>query len=109
MDRLTALEAIQQKRSLARRLLREFDLPDVEATEPWAKTVVSGRFCESLLAAADEPAMRALVEERAQLVRTLAGDGAMRTAANPRLQSRDQHLVQAAGPLDARSFVEAIT
>ena len=109
VDRLTALEATEQKRSLARWLLREFDLPDLEATEPWAKTVVSGPFCESLLAAADEPAMRALVEERAQLVRTLAGNGAARTAANPRLQSREQHLVQAARPLNARSFVEAIT
>ena len=109
VERLTALEATEQKRSLARRLLREFDLPDVEATEPWAKTVVSGQFLESLLAAADEPAMRALVAERAQLVRTLTGDGATRTAATPRLQSREQHLVQAAAPLNARSFVEAIT
>ena len=41
--------------------------------EPWTKTVVSEQFVASLLAAADEPAMRALVEERANLVRTLAG------------------------------------
>ena len=65
-------------------------------------------FLESLLAAADEPAMRVLVEERARLVRTFAGDGA-RAPASPRLQSREQHLVQAVRRLDARSFVEAIT
>ena len=52
---------------------REFDLPDPEAADPWAKTVVGERFLESLLAAPDEQAMRALVEERARLVRTLAG------------------------------------
>ena len=101
MDRLTALESIQQKRSVARRLLREFDLPDVEATEPWAKTVVSEHFLESLLAAADEPAMRALVEERARLVRMLPATAPARPV-KPRLQSRDQHLVQAAGPWTRR-------
>lgn len=103
VERLTVLEAIHEKRRLARRLLGEFDLPDMEATEPRAKTIVSGRFLESLLAAADEPAMRALVKERAQLVRALAGDGGARP------QSRDQQLACAAGAPDSKSFVEAIT
>ena len=76
VDRLTALEATEQKRTCARRLLREFDLPDVDATEPWAKTDRQRAVLRIALAAADEPAMRALVEERARLVRTLAGDGA---------------------------------
>ena len=53
--------------------------------------------------------MRALVEERARLVRALAGDDVAARHGQPRPQSRDQHLVPAAGPLDARSFVEAIT
>jgi hypothetical protein len=90
-------------------LLREFDLPDVEATEAWAKTVISGPFLESLLAAPDEQAMRSLVEERARLVRTLAGGDAAHGRSEARPQSRDQHLVYAASPLNTKSFVEAIT
>ena len=109
VDRLTALEAVRQKRDLARRLLLEFELPDPETADPSARVVVSGRFLESLLAAPDEQAMRCLVEERAQLVRAIAGRDAARTAANARPQSRDQSLVYAAGELDATSFVEAIT
>ena len=48
VERLAALEAAEQKHRVARRLLREFDLPDPEAAEPWAKTVVSRQFLESL-------------------------------------------------------------
>jgi hypothetical protein len=109
VDRLTTLEGIHRKRNLAKRLLCEFDLPDAETNEPWAKTIVTEQFMESLLAATDEPAMRTLVEERARLVRTLTGGDAARISANTRPQSRDQHLVYAAGPLDGKSFVEAIT
>ena len=64
VERLTALEAAQQKRRLANRLFCEFHLPDPEAAEPWAKAVVSRPFLELLMAASDEPAMRVLVEER---------------------------------------------
>ena len=53
--------------------------------------------------------MRCLVEERARLVRALAGGDAPRAPAEARPQSRDQHLVYAAGDLNAKSFVEAIT
>ena len=109
VDRLTALEAVHRRRDAARRLLREFELPDPEAAAPWARTVVSQQFVESLLAAADEQAMRALVEERARLVRTLVGNDAMQDLAEVRPQSRDQHQVYAAGAPSAKSFVEAIT
>jgi hypothetical protein len=108
VDRLTALEAVRQKRTLAARLLREFELPDPESADPWAQAVLSGRFLESLLAAPDEQAMRCLVEERAELVRAIAGRDLSR-AADARPQSRDQSLVYAAGELDVKSFVEAIT
>ncbi len=109
VERFAALEAAHQKRSVVRRLLGEFNLPDPEVNEPWTRTIVSEQFVESLLAAPDEPAMRALVEERAKLVRTLASKAMLRSLAEARPQSRDQHLVYAAGPLDAKSFVEAIT
>jgi len=108
IDRLRAQEAIHHRRSMAWRLLAEFELPDPDAGEPWAKTVVSERFIETLLAATDEQAMRSLVEERARLVRALAG-GATRVVAQARPESRDQYLVHAAGALSTKSFVEAIT
>jgi hypothetical protein len=109
VERLTTLEEVHQKRGMARRLLREFDLPEMEATEPWAKAIVSQQFVESLLAAPDQQAMRAMVEERAQLVRTLAGEGAARSLTIARPQSRDQHSVCAPAVLNGKSFVEAIT
>ncbi|MEN6405518.1 MAG: hypothetical protein ABFC77_03505 [Thermoguttaceae bacterium] len=101
VERLTALESDHRRRATALRLLREFELPAPEATDARARTVVSGRFFESLLAAPDEAAMRALVEERARLVRALRSDAAARP------ESRDQHGVYA--PMSAVSFVRAIT
>jgi hypothetical protein len=103
VERLTELETAHQKRDAARRLLREFDLPDPETDDPWAKTVCGGLFFEMLLGAPDEPAMRELVEERARLVQRLS------RGAESRPQSRDQHRVYGVEPTDARSFVEAIT
>jgi hypothetical protein len=105
VERLTALEAGHRKRGVARRLLREFGLPDPETAEPLAEAVCSARFLDSLLAAPDERAMRELVEERSRLVRTLAG----REGAASRPQSRDQHVVYGAPAADAKSFVDAIT
>ena len=107
VERLTALETAHQKRDAARRLLREFDLPDPETGDPWAKTISGGLFLDLLLGAADEGAMREMVEERARLVRRLSGGE--RNAGDSRPQSRDQHLVYGTTPLDAKSFVEAIT
>ena len=97
VERLTALEAAEQKRGAGAAAAPRVRPARPEAAEPWAKTVVSERFLESLLAAADEQAMRALVEERARLVRTLvrrpAGAAPRRTAAAvarsaPRLRRR---------------------
>ncbi len=102
VERLTVIEAFHRKCDAARRLLREFDLPDAETDDPRAKAICGERFLESLVAASDERAMRELVEERARLVRALAG-------AESRPRSVDQHLLHDIRPLDAKSFVEAIT
>jgi hypothetical protein len=107
VERLTALETAREKRDTARRLLREFALPDPETDDPWAKTISGGLFFDLLVGAADEPAMRGLVEERARLVQRLSGGQSASSDARP--QSRDQHLVYGATPSDAKSFVEAIT
>ena len=108
VERLTESETAHQKRDAARRLLREFDLPDPETGDPWAKTISGGLFLDLLLGASDERAMRQMVEERARLVRRLSG-GQAADGADSRPQSRDQHLVYGVKPLDAKSFVEAIT
>jgi hypothetical protein len=106
VERLTAVEATRQKQETMHRLLREFHLPAPDADEPQARSITSRQFVESLLAAADERAMRVLVEERARLVRSLGG--AADTAAGKPL-SRDQYLVETPGRLDAKAFAEAIT
>ena len=105
VDRLAVRETAAQKWAVARRLLREFHLPDPESADPQRQSIVSAHFMESLAAAADEPAMRALVEERAQLVQSLRGG-----AASPgKPLSRDQGLLYGPRPLDAKAFVDAIT
>jgi len=104
--RLQQREAVHRRHAVARRLLREFDLP--EAGDPQAGVIVSDRFFDSLLAAKDEQAMRHLVEERAALVRGLCGAKTPAAMGRGPL-SRSQHLVDAALRLDTRAFVEAIT
>jgi hypothetical protein len=109
VERLKAQEALHQKWQAVRRLLREFHLPEPEATDPWARSITSPRLLESLLAEADEQAMREIVEERARLVRTLGGGETLGGGGNGRPLSRDQHLVDVVKPLDSKAFVEAIT
>ena len=83
-------------------------MPEADAADPRAAAVTSPRFIESLLAAADEAAMRELVEERARLVRALGGDAKPAAGRRP-AASRDQHLVDGVEVCDTQSFVEAIT
>ncbi len=108
VERLTVLEDVQQKWLVIRRLLGEFNLPDPEATDSRARSIVSERFLESLLAAPSEQAMRELVEERAALVRSLGAEG-NRGTIDGRPRSRGQYLVDTVGHFDAKAFVEAIT
>ncbi len=109
VERLTASETVYRKRDVIRRLLREFHLPDLEATDARAKAVVSTSFCESLMTAHDDKAMRTLVEERARLVQTLAGGDAVRGFTEMQPLSKDQLLASDANPWNGKSFVEAIT
>ncbi|MBN2476909.1 MAG: hypothetical protein JXB62_20040 [Pirellulales bacterium] len=110
LQQLQTRQAAEQKRLLAQRLLREFHLPDPETSDPRARVIVDPCFLESLWAAEDEQAMRALVEQRAGLVRALGAATREKISATGggRPLSRDQHLVGAAGCRDTRAFVEAI-
>jgi hypothetical protein len=101
VERFRALEERRQRREQVAALLGEFGLPDPHAADPLAKTVSSERFVESLLVV-DAATARAMVEDRARLVRALNG-------AKSRPLSVEQHLLAPAAPRDAKSFVEAIT
>ena len=107
--RLSAFEQQHQHRELARRLLREFELPDPENGDPMARKIVSERFLDLLIAAPDEATMRDLVEERARLVEALAAGEGSRTSASSRPQSLDQYLAGVQPALDGRRFVDCIT
>ncbi|MEN6458586.1 MAG: hypothetical protein ABFC63_06615 [Thermoguttaceae bacterium] len=109
VERLRAQEAMQRKQVAAFQLLREHGLPDADAADPWSRAVSSRQFLETLLAASDESAMRALVEDRARLVRTLSESRPAVRQAERRPCSRDQHVVYAPEPLGAKRFIEAIT
>lgn len=109
IERLQLQAATQRKHETLRRLLREFELPEPESADSRDKAIVSRQFVETLLAAESEPTMRALVEERARLVRALGGAGARGHENDALPISRDQQLVDAVDPADVKSFVKAIS
>ncbi len=108
LARRDACEADRQRRDTARRLLREHGLPEPNRDEPQAETIAGGRFFESLLSCEKEADMRALVEERAGLVRSLGGwQPRGRQAGKP--LSRESRLLETEEPTDTAEFVKAIT
>jgi hypothetical protein len=109
VDALRACEARYERRAMAARLLKEFKLPDPDALDATTRPIVSKLFLETLLNAPDEPAMRALVQERAEVIavaqkldRTSAGQ------ARPRSREQNYHEDALAGVFDARAFARAI-
>jgi hypothetical protein len=103
LDRLQAREAARERRAAALALLREFNLPDPERAGAGSSGIVSELFIETLMAAPDEPAMRRLVRERAELI-AAAGWRASRPV------SREQHRSEPAPKvLDGGSFARAIS
>jgi hypothetical protein len=109
LERLRAAEAVQEKKRRVRQMLREYELPDPDAAEGWARSLVSPRFLESLLAAADEQAMRRIVEDRAALARAVLAGAAAGSPPGGRPCSRDPLALDGTCPPDAKAFVEAIT
>jgi hypothetical protein len=108
IDQLEAAEAVRERSVRVRQLLQEFKLPDPETAEGWAKSLVGPRFLEALLAAPGEEAMREMIRERAELVRSAGAWGAASPPNDLRPRSRDQ-LFDLVGPADVKEFVEAIT
>jgi hypothetical protein len=100
LARLEAEVEAGRKEATAKRLLREFHLPESESAEGHDPTIVSRQFFAQLMALPDEAAMRELVAERARLVETLRRGG------NP--VSRDQAFVYGSQVEDVETFVKAI-
>jgi hypothetical protein len=107
VERLSAFRVTCHRLGMAWRLLHEHGLPDPGWSQAMTETICGERFLDSLLAAADERAMRELIEERSRLVRMLSGGRKDDAPSQP--QSRDQHLVEGVTALSAKGFVEAIT
>lgn len=104
LARLRESERQREREAAVRRLLVEFGLPLPESDDARARAIVAPRFQESLRSAPDEAAVRALVEDRARLVRVLESGGA---GGMP--QSRDPLAEERAAVSNLRSFVAAIT
>lgn len=109
VSRYEAAEALRHKQARARQLLKEFQLPDPDRAQGWAKVLVSPRFFQTLLESSDEEAMRQIVEDRAALARSMAALAPPGRFAEARPLSRDQLALDLAGPQDAKAFVAAIT
>ena len=110
LDRLHQLEASYQRRLLIQNLLAEHQLPSPENADPAGKSLLGEAFLQSLMTAADEAAVRTLINERAQLVRQ-AQQWDRRRIVHPRALSRDQAHVDLAESslLDGRGFARAIS
>jgi len=109
VERLRAVEALANRRTLIRQLLQEVSLPDPESGDA-ARTFVSPWFLEALERAPDERIVRAMIADRARLVRETCGMAPheRRRAGGPvsREQRSADHWHGAA--LDARQFAQAI-
>ncbi|MBX9788601.1 MAG: hypothetical protein K2Y37_06770 [Pirellulales bacterium] len=105
-----AREALACRRQRAVSLLAEFGLPNPQAADGATSHLVDPTFFESLLAAPDERAQRALVADRARLVAEARRLPAEATIA-PLPRSREQQATAGAGhaPRNVKEFVRAIT
>ncbi len=84
LNDLAAKEATYRRRDLVHQLLEEYHLPLPTPTGNFDSAVVSERFVSSLMHAADEGEIRALLEERVALLR----DATRRESGRPK--SKDQ-------------------
>jgi len=108
LDGLRVREAVRERRAQAKRLLREFRLPDPDSSVAQAHTLVSQAFFESLLVAPNEAAMRSLVRERAELIGAARRLPCSDEASRP--LSREQQAIERGGsPRTIDEFVALIT
>jgi hypothetical protein len=126
VERLRLQEESRNRRDAMETALREFHLPQPDATDPLQRAITSRRFVELLLASGDRQTMRELIEDRSVLVRALA-EGSDESGAIPvsgeswdqqrnarsfqprKPVCRDQHVLDELKSLDTKLFVESIT
>jgi hypothetical protein len=106
LDDAAAKEATSRRRGRIAELLQEHQLPLPDSRDPVSRQITSDHFVESLLHAADDAALRQLVEERASLVRSANQWKQERGSARPRPVSRDQLAVAQQGHASARDAKE---
>jgi hypothetical protein len=111
LDQIAARDAALERRGRIAELLQEHNLPLPDSRDESSRRIVSDHFVETLLGAADDAALRRLVEERAAIVRSAKRWNNDRGASNPRPVSRDQLAVSHGtnGVVrDAQEFAAAI-
>jgi hypothetical protein len=108
IERLQTEVSLYEKQAQIRRLLHERRLPDPDLAEGWLKTLLGPRFVASLLAAPNETAMQAMVEERAALARSAGTLGFAAACGMARPLSREQQSPAAPSPRDASAFAAMI-
>lgn len=107
LDRLRAEKAIAERRVRLKTLLAEYELPDPDIAGPASRAIVSDELIHAALAAADDEAMRRIVESRAALVRSARE--VTRPPQESRAVSREQARIDSLLVCrDAASFVQAI-
>lgn len=109
LDEAVAREQSSQRRQRICELLQEHGLP-LPASDDSSRRIVSDEFVEALMRAVDEPAVRRLVRERAELVRCASRWIPEQLARRPR--SKDQIAValgaNGTGIRGAKEFVAAV-
>lgn len=101
LNEITAKEAKYRRRDLVHQLLQEYNLPLPTADSNIDSAVVSERFVSSLMHAADEGEIRAILEERVALLR----DATRRASGRPK--SKDQAVIAGgAGVAPVRNAAE---
>lgn len=102
LERLRVSEAAARRQTLIHQLLTEAGLSGPSAARGRFGSAVTERFLESLAQAPDESTVRELIRDRAALIERLC-------AGHDVPLCRDQNTVDGKKPIDAASFVRAIT
>jgi hypothetical protein len=109
LDEAVAREQASQRRQRICELLQEHGLP-LPAGDEGSRRIVSSEFVEALMKAVDEPAVRRLVRERAELVRCASRWIPEQIGGRPR--SKDQivvaHGANGGGIRGAKEFAAAV-
>jgi hypothetical protein len=90
LDEMIAKEEASRRRERVLQLLQEHDLPLPSKDGIVDSQLVSPQFIETLMRAADDEAIRQLVEERAALVRSACNWNGAKLSKSSRPRSRDQ-------------------